>query len=162
MQRGRRRRAPLHFGHLKQIVIYAALGGILIAGLKLLEYHYFVRTLPGALYGGILAVVFTVLGGWLGTRWNARRVAAPIAPVSPAARDSFAAGESARKDLGITPREHEILGLIAEGLSNREIGERLFVSENTVKTHSSRLFQKLGVVRRVQAVQKARELRLIP
>ncbi len=66
------------------------------------------------------------------------------------------------KEVGITPREHEILGLIAEGLSNREIGLRLFVSENTVKTHSSRLFAKLGVNRRVQAVQKGRELRLLP
>ena len=66
------------------------------------------------------------------------------------------------KELGITPREHEILGLIAEGLSNREIGERLFVSENTVKTHSSRLFDKLGVNRRVQAVQRGKELGLIP
>ena len=66
------------------------------------------------------------------------------------------------KELGITPREYEILGLIAEGLSNREIGERLFVSENTVKTHSSRVFEKLGVNRRVQAVLKGREHGLIP
>jgi ATP/maltotriose-dependent transcriptional regulator MalT len=66
------------------------------------------------------------------------------------------------KELTITPREHEILGLIAAGMSNREIGEKLFVSENTVKTHSSRLFEKLGVNRRVQAVQRAKELRLIP
>ena len=66
------------------------------------------------------------------------------------------------KELTITPREHEILGLIAAGLSNREIGDKLFVSENTVKTHSSRLFEKLSVNRRVQAVQKARHLRLIP
>jgi DNA-binding NarL/FixJ family response regulator len=62
----------------------------------------------------------------------------------------------------LTPREHEILGLIAEGLSNREIGERLFVSENTVKTHSSRLFDKMGVNRRTQAVQKGKEFGLIP
>jgi ATP/maltotriose-dependent transcriptional regulator MalT len=66
------------------------------------------------------------------------------------------------RELGITPREHEILGLIAEGLSNREIGEKLFVSENTVKTHSGRLFEKLAVGRRVQAVQEARKLGLIP
>lgn len=66
------------------------------------------------------------------------------------------------KELGITPRELEILGLIAEGFSNREIGERLFVSENTVKTHSSRLFEKLEVNRRVQAVRRARELGLVP
>lgn len=63
---------------------------------------------------------------------------------------------------GLMPREHEILGLIAEGLSNREIGERLFVSENTVKTHSARLFEKLGAARRTQAVQEGRRMGLIP
>jgi ATP/maltotriose-dependent transcriptional regulator MalT len=74
----------------------------------------------------------------------------------------FVADEEKLRQLGLTPREHEILRLIAEGLSNREIGERAFIAENTVKTHSSRLFGKLGVSRRVQAVQKARELGLIP
>jgi ATP/maltotriose-dependent transcriptional regulator MalT len=65
-------------------------------------------------------------------------------------------------ELAITPRELEILGLIAAGLSNREIAERLFVSENTVKTHSSRVFDKLGAKRRTQAVQLGKEARLIP
>jgi len=65
-------------------------------------------------------------------------------------------------ELGITRREHEILESIAQGPSNREIGEKLFVSENTVKTHSSRLFDKMSVNRRVQAVQKARDFGLIP
>jgi NarL family two-component system response regulator LiaR len=64
--------------------------------------------------------------------------------------------------LGITPRELEILGLIAGGLSNREIAARLFVSENTVKTHSSRVFDKLGAKRRTQAVQLGKEFGLIP
>ena len=75
--------------------------------------------------------------------------------------EPFVADGGKLRELGITPREHEILGLIAEGLSNREIGARVFISENTVKTHSSRLFDKLGVGRRVQAVQRARELGLI-
>jgi ATP/maltotriose-dependent transcriptional regulator MalT len=65
-------------------------------------------------------------------------------------------------ELGITPRELEILELIAGGLSNREIAEKLFVSENTVKTHSSRLFDKLSARRRTQAVQLGKELGLIP
>jgi ATP/maltotriose-dependent transcriptional regulator MalT len=65
-------------------------------------------------------------------------------------------------ELGITPRELEILGLIATGLTNREIADRLYVSENTVKTHSSRLFDKLGAKRRTQAVQIAQGFRLIP
>ncbi len=66
------------------------------------------------------------------------------------------------ESLGITPRELEILGLIAAGLSNKEIADRVFVSENTVKTHSSRVFDKLGARRRTQAVQLGKELRLIP
>jgi ATP/maltotriose-dependent transcriptional regulator MalT len=79
-------------------------------------------------------------------------------------RDSepFALNADNLRQAGLTPRELEILGLIAHGLSNREIGEKLFVSENTVKTHSSRVFEKLGVNRRVQAVQKGKELGLIP
>ena len=62
----------------------------------------------------------------------------------------------------MTPRELEILELIASGLSNREIAEKIFVSENTVKTHSSRLFDKLGAKRRTQAVQLGKKAGLIP
>ena len=76
--------------------------------------------------------------------------------------EPFVADETRLRQLGITPRELEILGLIAAGLSNREIAARLFVSENTVKTHSSRLFDKLGAKRRTQAVQIGKTGRLIP
>jgi len=75
---------------------------------------------------------------------------------------TFVRDESKLKSLGITPRELEILELIAQGLSNKEIAERVYVSENTVKTHSSRVFDKLGARRRTQAVQLGKELRLIP
>lgn len=78
------------------------------------------------------------------------------------AAEPFAVNEARLRELGITPREREILELIATGLSNREIAERLFVSENTVKTHSSRLFDKLSAKRRTQAVQIGKELGLIP
>ena len=74
----------------------------------------------------------------------------------------FVADETRVSQFGITARELEILGLIATGLSNREIAGRLFVSENTVKTHSSRLFDKLGAKRRTQAVQLGKTARLIP
>jgi ATP/maltotriose-dependent transcriptional regulator MalT len=70
--------------------------------------------------------------------------------------------EARVKQLGITPRELEILEAMAAGLSNREIAQRLFVSENTVKTHAARLFDKLQARRRTQAVQSAREAGLIP
>ena len=74
----------------------------------------------------------------------------------------FAADDRKREDLGITPRELDILVLIANGMSNREIAEKLFVSENTVKTHSSRVFSKLGAKRRTQAVQLGKEFGLLP
>jgi len=129
---------------------------VLIALLKLIEYQHFIRAYPGEVYGGLIAVIFTAVGIYLGLRWTKQ---APPARPGPG---PFVLNVDKLRELGITPREHEILGLIAEGLSNREIGERLFVSENTVKTHSSRLFEKLGVTRRMQAAQKAKELGLIP
>ena len=83
-------------------------------------------------------------------------------PVVVTASEPFVPDTASRERLGITPRELEILGLIAAGLSNREIAEKLYVSENTVKTHSSRLFDKLSAKRRTQAVQIAKAVRLIP
>lgn len=154
--------------------MYGLLGGVLVALLKVIEYQTFVYSYPGELYGGLVAVVFAGLGIWLGRRWRRSHevvvikevpveVPAPAtAATIEAAGQPFTADLSQLARLGITPREYEILRLIAEGLSNREIGERAFIAENTVKTHSSRLFDKLGVSRRVQAVQRARELRLIP
>ncbi|MGH9457715.1 MAG: response regulator transcription factor [Thermoanaerobaculia bacterium] len=139
---------------MKRILLYGLSGGVLIALLKMVEYAHLVRTYPTELYGGLIAVIFAALGITLGLRLT--RPAPPPAPVPLPTPDP-----AAIRALGLTPREHEILLLIAEGLSNREIGERLFVSENTVKTHSSRLFDKMNVRRRVQAVRKARELRLI-
>jgi ATP/maltotriose-dependent transcriptional regulator MalT len=78
------------------------------------------------------------------------------------ATQPFTLNERRVKDLGITRRELEILALIAQGLSNREIADKLFVSENTVKTHSSRLFDKLSARRRTQAVQIGKDMGLIP
>ena len=78
------------------------------------------------------------------------------------APSEFVRDEVKLASLGITPRELEILELIAQGLSNKEIADRVFVSENTVKTHSSRVFDKLGAKRRTQAVQLGKQLRLIP
>ena len=78
-------------------------------------------------------------------------------PTAPFVKDA-----EQQQATGITPRELQILEQMSAGLSNREIAERLFVSENTVKTHSSRLFDKLGARRRTQAVQRGKELRLIP
>jgi len=151
---------------LKRVLLYGAVGGVLIAALKLIEYQHFIRAYPGEVYGGLVAVIFTAVGAYLGLRWTRAREVVVLQEVVREVRvregGPFALNTEKLRELGVTPREHEILGLIAEGLSNREIGERLFVSENTVKTHSARLFDKLGVSRRVQAVQEGRKLGLIP
>jgi DNA-binding CsgD family transcriptional regulator len=155
---------------LKRVLLYGAAGGVLIALLKYVEYQHFIRVYPTEVYGGIVAVIFTAVGIYVGLRLTRPKEVPVEVPVEVVVvrevriREGgpFVLNVEKLRELGITQREHEILGLIAEGLSNREIGERLFVSENTVKTHSSRLFEKLSVNRRVQAVQKGKDLGLIP
>jgi len=147
---------------LKRALLYGSIGGVLIALLKLIEYQYFVRAYPTEIYVGLVALIFTAVGVYAGLRLTRHKEVVVVKEVRVREGGPFLLNADKRKELGITPREHEILGLIAEGLSNREIGERLFVSENTVKTHSSRLFEKLGVNRRVQAVQRGKDLGLIP
>jgi DNA-binding CsgD family transcriptional regulator len=147
---------------VKRVIVYGLAGGLLIALMKLLEYKHFVRAYPTEIYGGLVAMIFSALGIYFGVRWAGARKVVVVREVRVPEGGPFVLDGGKLKELGITQREHEILGLIAEGLSNREIGERIFVSENTVKTHSSRLFDKLGVNRRTQAVQKGREFGLIP
>ena len=141
--------------------MYGLAGGLLITVLKVIEYRFLVVGYSAEIYAGLIAVLFAGLGLWLGR--SLRRKPPAVAPRPPAPPgEGFVRDEGRLAALEITPRELEILGLIAQGLSNREIGERLFVSENTVKTHSSRVLEKLGARRRTQAVQIARESRLIP
>jgi DNA-binding CsgD family transcriptional regulator len=147
---------------VKRILLYAAVGGVLIAALRLIEYQHFVRAYPGEVYGGLVAVIFTAVGATLGLRWTRNKEVVVVREVRVRDSGPFALNADALREAGLTPREHEILGLIAEGHSNREIGEKLFVSENTVKTHLARVFEKLGVARRTQAVQEGRRLGLIP
>lgn len=147
---------------VKQVALYGVVGGVLIALLKLIEYKHFVNEYPSEIYGGLIAIIFTVLGIYFGLRWTRAREVVVIREVPVRMDGPFVLDAGKLKEVGLTSREHEILALIAQGLSNREIGEKLFVSENTVKTHSSRLFEKMQVNRRVQAVQKGKELGLIP
>jgi NarL family two-component system response regulator LiaR len=145
----------------KHILIYGLLGGLLIAVLKLVEYRFLVVEHSIEIYGGLIALLFAGLGIWLGLKLTRKKEVIVFKEV-PAASSPFALDEGRLRELGVTRRELEILELIASGMSNREIGEKLFVSENTVKTHSSRLFDKLGAKRRTQAVQLGKELGLIP
>ncbi len=146
----------------KHVLLYGLLGGVLIAGLKFIEYRWLVLEHSIEIYGGLVAAVFAGFGIWLGLRLTRHKQTIIVREVEVPAPPNFERDEHKLESLGITPRELEILTLIAEGLSNKQIAVRLFVSENTVKTHSSRVFDKLAVQRRTQAVQLARQLRLIP
>ena len=154
----------------KTILVYGLLGGVLIAALKLVEYRFLVLEHSLEIYGGIVALLFSGLGIWLGLKLTRTHetvvvrevpvhveVQVPVYDAGP-----FERNEARLKQLGITPRELEILEAMAAGLSNREIAQRLFVSENTVKTHAARVFEKLSAHRRTQAVQLAKEAGLIP
>jgi two-component system, NarL family, response regulator LiaR len=146
----------------KQVLLYGLLCGILVAGLRLIEYRWLVVEHSVEIYGGLVAAIFAALGIWLGLRLTRHTERVVVREVEVPAPASFVRDQSKLESLGITPRELEILELIAAGLSNREIAERVFVSENTVKTHSSRVFDKLGARRRTQAVRLGKALRLIP
>ncbi|HEX4566252.1 MAG TPA: LuxR C-terminal-related transcriptional regulator [Vicinamibacterales bacterium] len=144
----------------KEILLYGLCGGLLIAAMKLAEYRFLVVEHSLEIYGGIVAATFAVVGIRLGQTLTRRDVVVVTERVP--SDGPFVRNEPRLAELGITPRELEILEQIASGKSTREIAGALFVSENTVKTHTSRLFDKLNVTRRTQAVQAGRSNGLIP
>lgn len=148
-------------GDWRPILLYGLLGGALIALLRVIQYRWLVIEHSVEIYGAIIAALFASLGIWLGLRLTRPKPEVVVREV-PVPASPFIRDERKVESLGLTPRELEILELIAAGLSTREIAERVSVSENTVKTHSSRVFDKLGARRRTQAVQLGKELRLIP
>jgi DNA-binding CsgD family transcriptional regulator len=163
----------------KTILLYGLLGGALITALKMVEYRWLVLEHSLEIYGGIVAALFAAVGIWLGRKLTRTRetlvvrevpvpyevqvevpvpveVRVPVPTAGP-----FVRNDERVRELGLTPREFEILEALAAGLSNKEIADRLFVSENTVKTHAARVFAKLGAKRRTQAVQLAKEAGII-
>jgi two-component system, NarL family, response regulator LiaR len=158
---------------MKRILLrYGLLGGLLTALLQLIDYRFLVLERSVEIYGGLVALLFSCLGIGLGLTLARRRsatagtagtagVAAPAPAALAAGHEPFCPDVERQAALGITSRELQILELIAAGLSTREIAGRLFVSENTVKTHSARLFRKLSARRRTQAVHNAKRAGLI-
>jgi DNA-binding CsgD family transcriptional regulator len=148
----------------KTILLYGLSGGLLIVALRLVEYRFLVIERSVEIYVALIALLFAAIGIRLGLNFTktkqvlvVREVAVPAAPDTP-----FVRNDRELEKLGITPRELQILEHIASGKSTREIAEALFVSENTVKTHAGRLFEKLSVKRRTQAVHEGKRLGLIP
>ncbi|WDI32769.1 response regulator transcription factor [Hyphococcus flavus] len=135
----------------RTILIYAAVLAVAAFALEWLEYKYITRVFTGELYIVLIALGFAVLGGWAGHRLTRKTAPEP-----------FELNRAAIASLGMTDRELETLGLLAKGLTNKEIARKLDISPNTVKTHLAKVFEKLDVSRRTQAVQKAKDLSLIP
>lgn len=155
----------------RHVLIFGLVGGLLIAALQYTQYRFVVIEHSVELYSALVAILFATFGIWLGLRITRRRetivvreVPAPAPAPRPGAEpvSAFTPDTAQQQNLRITARELEILTLVARGLSNREIATQLFVSENTVKTHCSRAFDKLGAVRRTQAVQRGKEFGLLP
>jgi NarL family two-component system response regulator LiaR len=144
----------------RHVLIFGIVGGALITLLQWTQYRFLVVEHSVEIYAALIAAIFAGVGIWLGIRLT--RSEPRIVIQQPPAPSPFVPDQKRRDDLGITPRELEILALVARGLSNREIAGQLFVSENTVKTHCSRAFDKLGARRRTQAVQLGKEFGLLP
>lgn len=138
----------------RTIIIYGIAMAALVALLKFVEYKFVARDIPLEFYIGIVAVLFTAIGIWAGLRLTQPEVVEISGP--------FEQNEANLKQTGISKREYEVLELLADGLSNQEIAEKLFVSNSTVKTHVSNVLAKLDASRRTEAIAKAKNLRIIP
>lgn len=144
----------------RTVWLFGISAGVLIAVLKFIDYRFLVIEHSIEIYGALIAALFAAVGIWFGLKLTREKVVVERVEI-PVPAGPFVFNQAKADELTLTPREIEVLGLMAEGLSNKEMAGRLFVSENTVKTHCSRVFDKLGVKRRTQAVQTGKQLRLI-
>ena len=141
----------------KTILLYGFLLAALAMLLKFMDYRFFLRDISTEVYVGVIALICTALGIWMGLRLTRPKVVVKKEPAEP-----FVLNENKLAEIGLSKREYDVLQLMASGLSNQEIADKLFISLNTVKTHASNLFVKLNVKRRTQAVQQAKEMGLLP
>jgi DNA-binding NarL/FixJ family response regulator len=144
----------------KQNIIYGVSLAVLLLLLKLLEWHFVIINNSLEIYAGSIAVIFTVLGIWLALKLIKPKTV--VVEKQIFTNPDFIFNAAAAEKLRLSTRELEVLQLMADGLSNQQIAERLFVSLNTIKTHTSNLFLKMEVERRTQAIEKAKRLNLIP
>ena len=150
----------------KQFILYGLALAITAILLQLIQYKLLIINHSLELYSLAVAILFTITGIWAGQKLTKKKQTEIVVektvylPVN--SKEDFIINEQELEKFGISNREYEILELIAKGASNQEIADELYLSINTVKTHTSNLFMKLDVSRRTQAVKKGKELRLIP
>jgi DNA-binding CsgD family transcriptional regulator len=129
----------------KTIIIYGLLLGLLVASLKVIEYFFLIHTHVFEIYGGLIALIFLALGIWFGKKNNK-----PETKIKEPLEVNFS-------KFGISKREYEVLLLLSKGFSNQEIADKLFVSINTIKTHTSNLYEKLNAKNRTQVLIIAKQ-----
>lgn len=142
----------------KTVLIYGLSLACLVILLKVLQYKYIVMDLSIEVYVGVIALLFTVAGIWAGSNLMKPKIKTVLVESSPV---PFQVNEEAIKSTGLSQREMEVLQLMAEGYSNQEIADKIFVSVSTVKSHAAGIFLKLDAKRRTQAILKAKELKII-
>ena len=145
---------PFYFYSMKRsILLYGLAMALLLAMLKFLQFKFLVRDLGIEVYLSIIAVIFMVLGVWAGLKLtNPSQKQEDRVSLNP---------EKALEELGLSQREFEVLQLMAKGFSNQEIADELFLSLNTIKSHSSNIFSKMDVKRRTQAIDKAKSMGIL-
>lgn len=141
----------------KTIILYGLVMAVLIWLMKYMDYRLFVHDISTEIYIGVIATICTGLGIWMGLRLTKPKVI-----LQQSELNAFEFDPEKLSEIGMSKREYDVLELMAQGLSNQEIADKLFISLNTVKTHSSNLFMKLDVRRRTQAVQYAKEIGILP
>ncbi|KAA9353168.1 response regulator transcription factor [Larkinella humicola] len=147
----------------KLIILYGTSLALLLFLVKWLELRFLIINHASEVYIGAIAVLFTALGIWLALKLTKPKIETVVVEKAIyIASTDFVLNENELTKIGLSKRELEVLQLIANGLSNQEIASRLYVSLNTVKTHSSKVLEKLDVKRRTQAIEKAKRLSLIP
>jgi len=152
------------FSKNKLIVFYGVLLAAILLLLKWLEFRFLIVNHAFEIYIGAIALIFTSLGVWLAIKLakpKTRTIVVEKEIYITKPTENFIPQEKTLSKIGISKREWEVLALMSEGLSNQEIAERLFVSLNTIKTHSSNLFEKLEVKRRTQAIEKGKRLGIL-
>jgi NarL family two-component system response regulator LiaR len=146
----------------KSIILYGVFLAALLFLLKWLELRFIITNHAFGIYAGSIAVVFTALGIWLALKLTKPKTILIEKEIFTQKPETFILNKKELSKLNISKRELEVLQLMSAGLSNQEIALKLFVSLNTIKTHNARLFEKLEVKRRTQAIETAKRLSIIP
>ncbi|MFN3665899.1 MAG: response regulator transcription factor [Sediminibacterium sp.] len=144
--------------------MYAGIMAVLVFALKWMQWKYLIVDHSIDIYVGLIAVFFTLLGIWVASQLAKPKIETVVVEkeVYVVPPESFVLNEVELRKLNLTTREYEVLQQLSKGLSNAEIGEQLFLSLSTVKTHVSNLFFKMDVKNRTQAIEKAKRLKLTP